>query len=252
MIRAVIIEDETLAATRLETLVGKCDKNIAIVARLPSVKAAVKWFGQNPQPDLLFMDIHLEDGLSFAIFDQVDVFAPVIFTTAFDDYTLKAFKVNSIDYLLKPIQLEELAFALEKLKKQKPAGFYYNEGGELSAENLRRAPLKSRFLVAVGSKIASVPVEEAAYFFSEEKSTFLRTFSGQRYAIDYSLDKVATLLDEATFFKINRQLVIHIQSIQTIHKVSTNRLKISLKPDFGKDVFVSIERYSKFKDWLDA
>ena len=253
MIRAVIIEDETLAVTRLETSVRQCDEEISIVAKLPSVRAAVQWFSKNPQPHLVFMDIHLEDGQSFSIFDQAEILAPVIFTTAFDEYTIQAFKVNSIDYLLKPIQQEELAFALDKFRKLQNGSFYYNaKAGEPSAENLRKSSHKSRFLVTSGARIISVPVGEVAYFFSEEKSTFLRTFAGQRYAVDHSLDRLVFMLDAASFFKINRQLIINIESIDTIRKVSTNRLKVSLRPNFEKDVFVSIRKYSEFKDWLDT
>jgi len=252
MIKAIIIEDETLAATRLEAMVKKCDPGIEIIARLPSVKKAVQWFQQNPQPDLIFMDIHLEDGLSFSIFDQADITAPIIFTTAFDEYTIRAFKVNSIDYLLKPINQEELLFALDKFRKNQIAGHYYNANGEASVENLKKATTKTRFLVTAGSRIASVPIEEVAYFYSEEKITFLRTFSGQRYSIDYSLDNLSYQLDPASFFKINRQLIIHIRSINSIHKVSTSRLKLTLNPDLGKDMYVSVDKYGKFKDWLDA
>jgi DNA-binding LytR/AlgR family response regulator len=252
MTKAVIIEDETLAANRLEAMVQKCDGTIDIIAKIPSVKAAVQWFQQNPPPDLVFMDIHLEDGSSFSIFDQTDVAAPVIFTTAFDEYAIKAFKVNSIDYLLKPINIEELIHALDQFRKLKLSGYHYSEKGEASIENLKKSTLKSRFLVTSGSKMLSIPIAEVAYFYSEDKITFLQTFKNNRYAIEYSLDKLIGMLQPDQYFKINRQLIINIKSIGNVHKVSVNRLKITLTPEYSKDIFVSVEKYSAFKDWLDA
>lgn len=252
MPKAIIIEDETLAAKRLEALVNKCDKTIEIIQKLSSIKASVQWLKQNPSPDLIFMDIQLDDGVSFSIFDQVSVDAPVIFTTAYDEYTIKAFKVNSIDYLLKPINQEELTFALEKFKKLQLSSYHMSNDGEASIENLKKSQVKSRFLVTSGTKFMAIPVEEIAYFYSEDKITFLQTFKNNRYSLEYSLDKLMSLLNPDNFFKINRQLIISIQSINTINKVSVNRLKLTLNPDFHKDIFVSIEKYSKFKDWLDA
>lgn len=252
MIKALIIEDESLAAKRLETMVEKCDASIQIVDKIPSVKASVQWLTKNHAPDLIFMDIHLDDGISFSIFDQVTVDAPVIFTTAFEEYMIKAFKVNSIDYLLKPICQEDLSFAIDKFRKLKLSSYYFSAGDKVSIENLKKSIIKSRFLVSSGSKIISIPVEEIAYFSSEDKITFLYTFKNTRYPIEYSLDKLILLLSPASFFKINRQFIISMQSINTIHKISVNRLKISVKPEYNKEILVSIERYGKFKDWLDT
>lgn len=252
MTKALIIEDESLAAKRLEAMVQKCDASIQVVEKIPSVKAAVQWLKQHQSLDLIFMDIHLDDGISFSIFDQVPVPAPVIFTTAFEEYTIKAFKVNSIDYLLKPINQEDLSFAIAKFRKLQLSSYYFNAGDETTIENLQKSKLKSRFLVSSGTKIISIPVEEVAYFSSEDKITFLHTFKNARYPIEYSLDKLMPLLDPANFFKINRQLVISIKSINTIHKISVNRLKLSLNPAYNKEILVSIERYGSFKDWLDT
>lgn len=252
MPKAIIIEDESLAAKRLEALVQKCDNSIEIIEKISSVKAAVQWFQKNPPPDLVFMDIHLDDGISFSIFEQVNLDVPVIFTTAFDEYTIKAFKVNSVDYLLKPINAGELTFALDKFKKLQLSSYHLREQGNLSVENLKKSAVKSRFLVSSGAKIMSVPVEEIAYFYSEDKITFLQTFKNNRYPVEYSLDKLLPLLDPTRFFKINRQLIISIDSINSMYKVSVNRLKLTLKPDLQKDIFVSIEKYGAFKDWLDA
>lgn len=252
MIKALIIEDENLAAKRLEAMVQKCDASIQIVEKIPSVKAAVNWLKQHQSPDLIFMDIHLDDGVSFSIFDQVTVAAPVIFTTAYEEYTIKAFKVNSVDYLLKPINQEDLSFAIDKFKKLKLSTYYFNAGDEITVENLQKSTFKSRFLVSSGTKMISIPVDEVAYFSSEDKITFLHTFKNSRYPVEYSLDKLITLLDPANFFKINRQFILSINAIHSIQKISVNRLKISVKPEYNKDILVSIERYGKFKDWLDA
>lgn len=252
MIKALIIEDENLAAKRLEAMVQKCDAGIQIVEKIPSVKAAVNWLKHNQSPDLIFMDIHLDDGVSFSIFDQVTVAAPVIFTTAYEEYTIKAFKVNSVDYLLKPINQEDLSFAIDKFKKLKLSTYYFNAGDEITVENLQKSTLKSRFLVSSGTKMISIPVDEVAYFSSEDKITFLHTFKNSPYPVEYSLDKLITLLDPANFFKISRQFILNINAIHSIQKISVNRLKISVKPEYNKDILVSIERYGKFKDWLDA
>jgi DNA-binding LytR/AlgR family response regulator len=250
--KIVIIEDETLAAKRLENLVLKYNPAIEVVAVLPLVKSSVKWLNTHPHPDLLFMDIHLEDGQSFAIFEQADVEVPVIFTTAFDEYMVKAFKVNSIDYLLKPINYEELSGALNKYNKlhgSKSATGALKE--LLNAALQKEERYKSRFLITLGSKIKTISIEETAYFYSEEKITFLVTTAGGRFPVDFSLDKLTEILDPSLFFRVNRQFLVKLPSIDAIHKYSATRLKITLKPDSEKEVFVSTERYSSFKDWLD-
>jgi DNA-binding LytR/AlgR family response regulator len=251
MPKAIIIEDEALAAKRLEALVASCAPDIEIVGQLSSVKAAVQWFEQHPAPDLVFMDIHLDDGESFAIFNQTEVAAPVIFVTAYDAYTLQAFKVNSIDYLLKPINEAELRFALEKFKKLQLASYHAGDKATVSIENLKKTTLKSRFLVMSGAKMMSIPLADVAYFYSEDKITFLQTTKGSRYALEYTLDKLMEMLEPEHFFKINRQMIVSIKSIQSIYKMSVNRLKLTLTPDYSKEILVSIERYTAFKDWLD-
>jgi len=251
MPRVIIIEDETLAALRLENMIRQCDESLEVVAKLPSIKAAVQWLKTQPQPDLIFMDIHLEDGSSFSIFEQTDVEAPVIFTTAYDAYTLQAFKVNSIDYLLKPINANELAFAIEQFRKLKLSSYHFQNQDTASIENLKKTTVKSRFLVTSGSKIISIPVEEIAYFYSEDKITFLHTTANSRYPIDYSLDKLMPLLHSDCFFRINRKFIISMGAIEGIFKISTNRLKINLQPTYNEPVYVSFDKYSTFKNWLD-
>ncbi|NDK55740.1 LytR/AlgR family response regulator transcription factor [Pontibacter fetidus] len=252
--KVAIIEDESLAAKRLESLLIKCDDSITVEAVLPSVKESVKWLSTHPQPDLLFMDIHLDDGQSFAIFDQVECFTPVVFTTAYDDYMIKAFKVNSIDYLLKPINPEELQASIAKFKKLRTtSGINSGFIKELLHSALPKEPAyKSRFLITQGSKIRTIDIADVAYFYSEEKLTFLVTKEGQRLPVDYTLEKLFNILDPKYFFRISRQFIIHLESIDTIHKYSPTRLKVELRPATTKDAFVSIEKYTAFKEWLDA
>jgi DNA-binding LytR/AlgR family response regulator len=251
MPKAIIIEDEPLAARRLKELVAVCAPEIDVITQLSSVKAAVQWFKEHAAPDLVFMDIHLDDGESFAIFNQTEVAAPVIFVTAYDDYTLQAFKVNSIDYLLKPINEAELGFALEKFRKLQLTSYHAGDKTTISIENLKKTSIKTRFLVTSGAKMLSIPVTDVAYFYSEDKITFLQTTKNNRYALEYTLDKLMEMLEPEHFFKINRQMIVGIQSIQSIYKMSVNRLKLTLTPNYSKEILVSIEKYTAFKDWLD-
>lgn len=251
MPKAIIIEDEALAIKRLESMVATCDPTIEIIARLSSVKASVQWFQENPAPDLVFMDIHLDDGESFAIFNQTAVNAPVIFVTAYDTYTLQAFKVNSIDYLLKPVNETDLRFALGKFNKLQVPIYQSGNKTTVSVENLIKTTIKTRFLVSSGAKMLTIPVTDIAYFYSEDKITFLQTAKGGRYPIEYPLDKLTEMLLPDQFFKINRQMIVSIHAIQSIYKMSINRLRLTLIPAHPKEILVSIEKYTAFKDWLD-
>ena len=253
MIHAIIIEDESLAAKRLEGLILKCKKDIHIIAQLPSIKSAVKWFAQNPQPDLIFMDIHLEDGLSFSIFEQTAVTAPVIFTTAFDEYTIKAFKVNSIDYLLKPINFDDLSQSLDKyfrLRSQFSTGAI-DIKSIIETFVSKDEHYRSRFLVSEGSNYVTIEIADVAYFFAEDKFAFLVTKSGKHYIIDLTLDKLTGVLNPKLFYRINRQFIISTNCIENMTKYSANKLKLNLNPAFDKEVFVSQDKYTDFKRWLD-
>lgn len=253
----VIIEDENLTARRLEGQLKKYDPGIEVLDRLPSVKRAVEWFQTHPAPDLVFMDIHLEDNLGFAIFDQVQLQAPVIFTTAYDEYMIKAFKVNSIDYLLKPVNYEELVAAIEKFKAlkqqfaQQPAQAQPDLSALLQFVNQSKEPeYKQRFMVTVGPKIRSIETSDVAYFFLEEKITFLVTAEGQNLPLDYSLDKLAQMLDPRRFFRISRQYIVSLPAIKQIYAYSAGKLKLDLQPKPRHEVFVSGDRMSDFKEWL--
>lgn len=247
----VIIEDEDRTARQLERMLKKYDSSAQILTQIPSVKEAVSWFGKHPLPDLVFMDIHLEDGLAFSIFEQTKLTAPVIFTTAYDEYVLRAFKVNSIDYLLKPVEFEEMAAALDKFKNIRSQPTLPDINTLLQfIQKPHSNPYRERFMISIGTKIHSVEVADVAYFYSEEKATFLVNKGGQLFPLEYSLDQLVGLLKPAQFFRVNRQFIVARTAIQTIHAYSAGKLKLDLTPVSRQDVFVSISRLSEFKDWL--
>ena len=250
--KVVIIEDEELAARRLESMIRNFDPSIEITAQLESVEESVEWFKNNEQPDLIFLDIHLEDDLSFSIFDKVKIVSPIIFTTAFDEYAIKAFKLKSIDYLLKPIVQDELNKAIQKYKewnRDKNELVDLNSLYELITR--RDKEYKERFSITVGQKIKTFKVSQVAYFYSEDGITFAVLNNKSEYPIDYTLDYLSNVLDPKIFFRINRKLLVKISSIANVHIFPKSRLKIELNPPFTNEVFVSIEKVKQFKDWLD-
>ena len=258
----VIIEDENLTGKRLEGMLQKYDPAIAVLARIPSVSEAVAWFDAYTAQttaapiDLVFMDIHLEDDLGFRIFEQAHLTTPVIFTTAYDEYMIQAFKVNSIDYLLKPINYDELVAAIEKFKAlKKQFGQPQTVAPDLETLlNLigksKQSDYKERFMITVGTKIRSIETGEIAYFYLEEKVVFLVTKDGLSLPVDYSLDKLTQLLNPRQFFRISRQFLVSLPAIQTIHAFSAGKLKLDLLPKPRQEVFVSGDRMAEFKEWL--
>ncbi len=253
----LIIEDENLTANRLETLLRKYDPSIHVLARIPSVAEAVAWLRAPHDPlDLVFMDIHLEDDLGFRIIEQTQLRTPVIFTTAYDEYMIQAFKVNIIDYLLKPINFDELAAAINKFKALKQQ-FGQSAPTAPDLETLlsllgKSQPVeyKDRFMISVGTKIRSIETPDIAYFFLEERVVFLSTKDGMNLPVDYSLDKLVQLLNPRQFFRVNRQYLVSLSAIQTIHSYSAGKLKLDLLPRPRHDVFVSGDRMTEFKEWL--
>ena len=245
--KVVIVEDEKLAAEKLVHLLKKTDMEIEVVQHIESVEEAVNWFQQNPLPDLIFMDIQLDDGISFEIFDAIKMDAPVIFTTAYNEYAIRAFKVNSVDYLLKPIEAEALSAAIQKFRK------HFGESGDFEAKiskvfNQLSAKYKSRFFVKVGIHFQSIPVEKICCFFVEERCTFLKTTEGKTYDLDYSLEQLQNMIDPGQFFRINRNYLVNINCIGEIISYSTNRLKLNV----GKtEQIVSRDKVSEFKQWMD-
>ena len=249
--KTIIIEDEKLAAERLEELILEIDPSIDITAKLTSVEKSIEYLKQN-KPDLIFLDIQLEDGLSFSIFEKINIDVPVIFTTAYDQYAIKAFRLNSIDYLLKPIKKAELKEALVKYKNIKSSYLVDFEEILKSIQN-KNASYKKRFLIQYGQKIKKVEVDETAYFYALDKNVFLTTSSGNTYPIDYTLDKLQEVIDPEKFFRINRKMIVSFSAIKNMIPFSRSRIKIELNPPEPKDVeaLVSVERAPAFKQWMD-
>jgi DNA-binding LytR/AlgR family response regulator len=250
--KIVIIEDEEFAARRLESMILKFDPDCRIVARLESVKDSVEWFRNNPHPDLIFLDIHLEDDLSFLIFEKVPVTSPIIFTTAYDEYAIRAFKLKSIDYLLKPIVQEELSNAIRKYhdmvdtpRQPVDLSLLYNL---ITKQN---QSWKERFSLTVGQKIKTINLPEIAYFYSMEGYTFMVLKNKSEYPIDESLDALSNELNPSQFFRINRKFLVKIESIANVHIFPKSHLKLDLIPSPKEEVFVSIDKAAAFKRWLD-
>ena len=255
----VIIEDERLTARRLVSLLRKYDASINVLSEIPSVVEAIAWFETHPVTyvDLVFMDIHLEDGDSFQIISRLSLKTPIIFTTAFDEYMIKAFKVNSIDYLLKPVNYEELAAAVDKFRSLRSNNQVQSGSMQVDVKALVQQlsqqdnrQFKDRFMVTVGTRIRSIKTESIAYFYLEEKTVLLATHDGMILPIDYSLDKLIEAIDSKQFFRVSRQFIVSLNSIQMVRAISAGKLKLDLIPKTKQDVTVSGDRISDFKKWL--
>ena len=245
----IIIEDEKPAARMLQRKLEKL--NIPVQVMLHSVREAIDWFQQSPHPDLIFLDIQLSDGLSFEIFEKVNIQSPIIFTTAYDEYALRAFKLNSIDYLLKPIDEDDLEVAIEKYRKlisPKPA-FDMHMIRQLFTSS--KAPeYKKRFSVKVGDHFKVIPIEEVELFYSEFKGTFLFTVEGRNYLLDTTLKSLEKELEPSQFFRVSRKYIIANSAMKDIVVYSNSRLKLNLKTYNKEEVIVSRERVGDFKEWL--
>lgn len=248
MMKTIIIEDEAAATRRLAKLISEIDANIEVITKLESIEQTINWLNTNEQPDLLFLDIHLADGSSFEIFNHVKITKPIIFTTAYDEYAIKAFKVNAIDYLMKPLKKVELEAAINKFKNQQTPSskIDYNQ----LANALSKKSEEKRFLIKFGQQIKVVDIKDCAYFYTKDKVTFLVMHSGKRYPIDYPLDKLDEISNEKSFFRINRQTIINLNAIKEMHAYSKSRVKITLSPPSEIETIVSTERSPLFKKWL--
>lgn len=250
--RTIIIEDEDYAARRLENLIKECDPTIDIVAKIQSVKESVAWLNTNKQPDLIFLDIQLEDDLSFSIFEQVKVQSKIIFTTAFDEYAIKAFKHNSIDYLLKPINKEELCHAIDKYKNWDKSGNPFIDADELRKLLIPQQTYRERFMVSVGDKLKSIQVADIAYFFSTAGITFVLMSNNSQYSVDFSLETLKDMLNPQDFFRVNRQFLVKLDAIEKVVMYPKSRLKIVLNPRTDSDLFVTIDKVPEFKNWMNG
>jgi two-component system, LytTR family, response regulator LytT len=251
--KILIVEDEELAVKKLQKNLLSVSDTAEIVGVTDSIKSTVEWLQENPHPDLILMDIELADGQSFEIFNLTEVKSPVIFTTSYDEFALKAFKVNSLDYLLKPVQKEELQAALNKYQRLK-----VSSDGNLNLENLvkelqqklKPKAFRKRFLVKHGQKLASVEISEIAYFYSDGRLNFFKTNDNKKFVVDYTMDELEDMLDPERYFRISRSFYVSINSVDKIDDYFGNRLILGLKPQVDKEALVSREKVTDFKNWL--
>jgi len=255
--KVLIIEDESATARRLQKLLMEINPSIEILAIHESISQTVNWLKLHGEPDLMFMDVNLSDGLSFAIFEELEVNCPVIFTTAYDQYAIQAFKVNSIDYLLKPIIKDNLAESLSKYNKLQ------NKEGETKIDiarldidklaqalGLRKPDYMKRLIVRYGEVIKSIEIKDIAYFYSDEKIVFMALKEGKAYPVDFTLDHLEMHLDPELFFRINRKFIISYHAIDKMISYSKSRIKITLNPACSLEAISSTERSGEFKEWL--
>lgn len=254
--KVLIIEDEIPAAEKLTRYLAKYDAGIGILAHLTSVKDAVRWLQVNQDSiDLIFMDIQLTDGLSFQIFQQVQIKKPVIFITAFNEFALDAFKVNSIDYLLKPITFTDLSASLKKLETLREQLQWSPQKTEQLQEAFvtpKTAAYKNRFMVKLGDHIRSITADQIALFYADGRDVYLVTTQSRKFIIDYTLETLEDLLEPKIFFRINRTYILNINSIKDVIVYSNSRLKITLTQEFDKEIIVSREKVAPFKEWFDG
>ncbi|HRP58581.1 LytTR family DNA-binding domain-containing protein [Agriterribacter sp.] len=256
--KILIVEDEDLAVKKLKKVLSGLDVSYEIAGVTDSIKSTAAWLGENETPDLILMDIELADGQSFELFNIAEVKSPVIFTTSYDEYALKAFKVNSVDYLLKPIQKEELQAALDKYKKLQSS--YNNKAGDAHmsidsiVKELQRKfqpkEYRKRFLVKQAQKLVSIDVEDIAYFYSDGRLNFFKTSDNKKYIVDYTMDELEDMLDAEVYFRISRSFYVSIGCIDQIHDYFGNRLILHLTPGVDKEAIVSREKVTAFKKWM--
>jgi DNA-binding LytR/AlgR family response regulator len=251
----LIIEDEKVTAEALERMIRSVRSDAQIIAKIRSVEAAIDWLETHTEPDLLFCDIHLSDGNSFEIFKNVSVNCPVIFSTAYNQYAIEAFQVNSIDYLLKPLNKKEVAKALKKYEA------LYHERKGIDIESLEKAFLhskkqqspsyRSRYMAKIGDTIKPVDTEDIAYFYIEDGEVVLTTFKGKRYLPNYSLDQLDEQLNPNVFFRANRQLIVNIKAVKELHPYFKGRLILKLDPPLPEQIVISSGKVKAFKKWLE-
>lgn len=255
--KILIVEDEDLAVKKIKKTLAEVDDTADVIGITDSIQGTVNWLESNATPDLILMDIELSDGQSFEIFNRTKVKSPVIFTTSYDEFALKAFKVNSIDYLLKPVQKEELNAALDKFKSMTGAN-KTSDKKEINMDalvkelqqKLQPKDYRKRFLVKHGQKLVSIETDDIAYFFSDGRLNFFKTFDNRKFVVDYTMDELEDMLDPQRYFRISRSFYISVASIDQIHDYFGNRLLLQLKPTVDKETVVSREKVTDFKKWM--
>jgi DNA-binding LytR/AlgR family response regulator len=252
----LIVEDEELAVKKIKKTLASVDETAIVNGVTDSIESTVQWLEENSAPDLILMDIELADGQSFEIFKLTEVKSPVIFTTSYDEFALKAFKVNSIDYLLKPVQKEELETALTKYKKLKEdkndteKSLNMDDLVKELQQKLQPKEYRRRFLVKLGQRLVSIDVNDISYFFSDGRLNFFITHDNKKFVVDYTMDELEDMIDPRSFFRTNRSLYVSVSSIEKIDDYFGNRLILALKPAFNKEALVSREKVTDFKKWM--
>ncbi|WP_121355834.1 LytR/AlgR family response regulator transcription factor [Flavisolibacter nicotianae] len=252
----LIVEDEALAVEKLRSTLRAVEAQAAVVGVTGSIRSSVEWLRTHPAPDMILMDIELSDGQSFEIFRQLQVRSPVIFTTSYDEYAIRAFKVNSVDYLLKPVEEEDLKAAMQKYRdvhQKQPAlpAFDVNVLVKELQAQLKQPEYRERFLVKLGQRFVTIDTSEIAYFFVDGRLYYLVTADGKKYTIDYTLEELEQMLDPKFFFRAGRSYLVHLRSVVQIHSYFNGKLKLQLKPAvLGSDVVISKERTGEFKKWM--
>ncbi|HEX6846699.1 MAG TPA: LytTR family DNA-binding domain-containing protein [Chitinophagaceae bacterium] len=247
--RTIIIEDEKPAAEKLMKSIGKADPSIDVLTLCNSIQQAVEWLEKNPMPDLIFMDIELSDGMSFRIFEKVNITCPVIFTTAYDEYWQQAFENNSIDYLLKPIKQDKLEAALGKYELLKK---YFSQQLQqlLDPEKSQQEGYKKRFLIKRGADYFSVKTDDIRYFFATHKIVCLVDDRSQKFIVDQSLNEIEKQLDPLHFYRVNRKYIVHINAIKKIKTYPKSKLQLELEPHNNDEIIISQENVASFKQWM--
>lgn len=254
--KILIVEDEELAVKKLRGLLQEVEPEAEIMADLDSIASTVKWVQENPAPDIILMDIELSDGQSFEIFEQAIIKTPVIFITSYDEYAIQAFKVNSVAYLLKPVEKEDIMLAFEKFNQLRAfystsaPGFSMNRLVEELQTRLKAKNYRKRFLTKYSNRLITIETHDIAYFCTESRVTFLRTYDNRKIVVDYTIEELEQMLDPYDFFRINRSHIVALRSIQKMDDYFGQRLILQLKPTAEEDVVISRERVSAFKTWM--
>lgn len=258
--KVLIIEDEQFAQDELKRLLAETSFDVEVLACFESIEETVEWFEENKEPDLVFMDIQLSDGLSFEIFQQTKVTCPIVFTTAFENYAIRAFKVNSIDYLLKPIEMKDLESALNKYNSLNKGAAEEEEGNvALSIDQVQQLlklseeqkEFKKRFIIKSGDRLRHVSVDDIAYFYAEDDYTYLVAKEGAKFIISFKLDELVNMLDPNDFFRLSRKYIANIHSIKLANKYFNSRLEVILQPEAKDQILISRVRVPDFLDWLE-
>lgn len=250
--KILVIEDESIAAEKIRSYLSELFPSATVFGPIISIEDGIKWLNENEAPDVIISDIMLTDGLSFDIFKATNTRIPIIFTTAYDKYALNAFEVNSVDYLLKPVTKERLKQSLDKIPSEqtkKEANIDFDQLAKLLQAN--NQTYKSRFLVKVGQKIRAIPTTKIAYFFTQDKLSYIVSHQKEKYPVDHSLEEIDSMINPNDFFRINRKYIIHIEAVKEIHPYFKGRLKLELIPETNESIVISAEKTPSFKAWLD-